>query len=245
MSQRIGIFLLLTTSLLFVIPFACTRPVSSGPSTGPAPTVTPTCVPGNFQPTPVASGIYWGRAFVNSVVAGGFPGATAQMNLTVNGMAVSTAGITITGTGLSASPLTYVGPATINGGIYAFYRFDNPTTLTDGGTYTLTTVTSIGTASASLTLPSLPNIAADGSGATWSGSAVFNSAWVTDPLTGNFTYLSNSCWSLSSPFTYPSSAYPASGAYNTFVERDNYTSSITGGTGIYDVGCWAEINVTK
>jgi hypothetical protein len=164
--------------------------------------------------------------------------------LAVNGVAEATAGVTLTGTGISAVPLTYVGPYSISGQTYAEYdSLYFPSLLTSGGTYTLTSITSIGTATASLTMPSLANIASDGSGTTWTGPSMSN--WVFVFNTSGTTYSSTTCPAIYSPFSIPSSAYPAPGNYAVGQERINFTSSITGGTGLFYVYSFIQINVTK
>lgn len=92
---------------------------------------------------------------------------TASVNLLVNGTPESTAVVSLTGAGGSVT-LAYQGPATVLGIVYASYLglldhyqsaanyfsyWNGPVTYAPGQTYTLTTVTSAGTASASAAAP--------------------------------------------------------------------------------------------
>ncbi len=116
--------------------------------------------------------------------------------------------------------------------------------LTAGGSYTLTSVTSVGTASASLSMPNYAVLASDGSSASWTGPAMFSVGVVVNNG-GSTTYNSGFCWSAQSPLSVPSSAYPVSGTYVFGVERINYTTAITGGTGMFDVYNIVQNYVTK
>ncbi len=130
-----------------------------------------------------ASTILWNSAYISgySVYTGGAPGFGgfgAGITLSVNGLPESTAIVTMTGPGFSSSPpygvvatvsvpLTYVGPVTVSGNPYAFYSYSQfysgaisilttpVTTLAyqAGQTYSLTTVTSAGTASVTEVAP--------------------------------------------------------------------------------------------
>lgn len=237
--KNIG-WLLIPTGLLLMIPWACQKNYSVSPI---APVATPPCSTPPQLTTPCTTGICW-EGQVQSDVYNGSYSYYGDLYLAVNGAVVTNAGVTLTGTGIAPAPLVYKGTTNIGGMNYAEYTSNSfSATLPPGGTYTLTSVTSIGTATASLTLPSYPTQAIDGSGATWSGPSQFNYVAVSNG--SSLTYNSGTCYSVNSPFSVPSSAYPAPGGYYFGVERFNYTSTITGGSGVYYVGTISEITLTK
>ncbi len=248
MRLFIGGFLIFT-GLLSVLSLACQKNYSvapltaSGPGSGGAPTATPTCV---SIPTPVppTGGIYWYQGFVASGSNYGSTGTDAEVYLLVNGVPVSTAGVTVSGTGLSPTALAYGGPSTVSGTVYAWYYYQNNNLLAAGGTYTLSSATAIGTASASLSMPDYPTLASDGSGATWTGPAMYDYGTVLNSSYST-TYNTGFCPVPSSPLSVPASAYPSSGQYIFGVERINETTAITGGTGLYGVYNLVQEYLTK
>lgn len=241
MSRRIALSVFLFLALVLAIPMACQKSYSIAPLPGPTPTPTCVAIP---QTTPIASGINWGEALVGSGTSWGSTFISASLYMTVNGAVETTDGVTFTGTGISPIALKYQGPYTITGTAYAWYYYQGTSPMTGGGTYTLTSVTSIGTAWATLPLPNDPTISPDGLTATWSGPSMFNVVAVV-PSAGGLTYESSLCWSASSPFSIPNSAYPSPGNYGPIVERLNYTTSITGGTGYMRIFNDSQIIVTK
>ncbi len=232
------ILILLTGILLAIIsPLACNKNYSLGPLPGPTatPTIAPTATCAVIaQPPPTSSGIYWEEAYVASGSNYGSPEYDFELYQTVNGTPDSTSGVTVTGTGISPTALVYGGAYTITGVVYANYYAQGNTEITSGGTYTMTSVTSIGTASATAAMAGYATLASDGSAVTWAGSATTN---FLDILSSNYStsYSSFKCWIPPSPILIPSTAYPSHGSYLVAAERNNYTTSISGGAGIFDV----------
>ncbi len=146
---------------------------------------------------------------------------------------------------MSPLPLVYNGPVTQSGAVYSDYLSNQlPGVLASGVTYTLTSTTSAGTAYASLTMPDLGSLAADGSAATFTGPTMNTSVQVYNS-SFSLTYLSGNCGQISSPFLVPNSAYPTSGSYLFALERANYTTNITGGAGLCEFYNLNQIYVTK
>lgn len=244
-----GLFLLLALGFLFAIPLACQKTYSlaplPGPTSTPTVTATATCM-GIPQSTPSGSGIDWAAGGVaEGSNYGGAPYFYGELYLAVNGVAVTNAGVTLTGNGMSPLPLVYNGPVTQGGAVYSDYLSTQlPGVLASGVTYTLTTTTSAGTAYASLTMPDLGSLAADGSAATFTGPAMNTSVQVYNS-SFSLTYLSGNCGQISSPFLVPNSAYPTPGNYLFALERANYTANITGGGGLCEFYNLNQIYVTK
>lgn len=130
-------------------------------------------------PVPTST-IVWNSAYIasSSCYTGGTPycgSFEAGVTLSVNGLPESTTGVSLTGpayttsfpatyVGIISVPLVYVGPVTVSGNAYAFYHLiipDGPMmfppvtqiSYIPGQSYTLTTVTSAGTASITETAP--------------------------------------------------------------------------------------------
>lgn len=252
MNRRIGIFILLGAGLLLFEPWACEKNYSLGPKSPPAatpipsgPTPTPTCyAPPNGMKC--ASGIMWGFGQVISNTNNGIASGYAELLLAVNCSPYSTAGITLTGTGLgSPVQVPYAGGTIpMNGTTYSDYSTNNVITFTDGGTYTLTVTTTGGTSSASLVMPLKPSISSNGMTVTWPGSPQFAEVLVENSSYTQ-TYETSTCWSATSPAIIPASAFPVSGTYTIAGGVENYTTVISGGNGIYYAGNSDTITVMK
>ncbi len=214
-------------------------PTPTGTATA-VPSATPTTTP-HMTPTisVPGSGIFWGPAEIGS-----FPGVTGWLSLAVNGSPESTAGVTLT-TPSGNVPFTYSG---VNGSMAA-YSPASSFTYIPGGTYTMTTVTSIGTATASLVAPGPVSIAPDGSQASWTYEG--NEDYVTvqelfSPY--NFTLQTYNLTSdVDSPYSIPASAYPASGNYSVFPVAQSSTYNVTNAAAgsRFTVTCWNSLDVMK
>ncbi len=170
MGFRIYLFLL--TSCFLAFSLGCQKTYVVPPLTqSAAPTVTPICYGGiDGEPGTCTSGINWG-AFVENYDVSGVYQYAASMALAVNCAPETTDGVTLTGPGVTL-PLAYDNLVTIGGTVYASYQSVTVTgSLTSGDVYTMTSATSIGTASAAVTL-SEPITVSKYSGydvATWNG----------------------------------------------------------------------------
>lgn len=215
-------------------PMACSKIYTFSPQT-----VVPTNPNGanmcaeNPTPTPgpPPSGINWASATVQLQNSGGY---SVSIPLVVNGAAITNAAVTFSGPGLTVA-IPYYGTMIFSGTTYADYSYANSGfNLTPGALYTLTTVTSAGTASASLAVPTTPAVSPDGSTVSWSGSNSFNEVGVEDNANSTTTFLTSQCISVNSPVDIPASAYPTTGtAYTVAILNYNFIQSITGGTGSY------------
>lgn len=140
-------------------PLACEKTYQLGPLTAPVPT--PTATPD----------IQWPNAEVSWLNDGGFgpfspPYQSAQLDLQVNGLPDSTAGVTLSGSGAGGSlPLTYSGPSTVSG--LNCSHFQTGITYTPGATYILKSTTSAGSVSATIVAPGGISLAPDYSFITW------------------------------------------------------------------------------
>lgn len=135
----------------------------------PIPTIIPTPIPTN-TPTPFPpsdTGIYWESAVVSFSNYGGSDLEVASLNLWVDGLPEATAAVTISGPGVPGSmPLTYAGPVTVSGSVYANYK-TYALSYQPGTDYTLSTVTSAGTISATTSAPGGIFFAPDKSWVDW------------------------------------------------------------------------------
>jgi hypothetical protein len=234
-------FFVLSVSL----PLACTKTYSLGPIEGEGPTPTPACSNSWGRYLACASGIDWGSAFVwnysnNSVYQYG-----ATLNLAVNCAPETSAGVTMTGPGV-VLPLTYSGLATIGGTVYADYQSVTVTgSLTPSDFYTLTTVTSIGSANASLAMPRAIHFDPLGQSVSWTG----------DPLSCGLNYFAISSsgitsWTGPGFFAYSGVHYTPSPpcshcSYEAGAQFFNNTMLITGGYGTYDMANGALYSYTN
>lgn len=160
--------------------------------------------------------ILWNSAYVTgSSWSGGTAWTSsfsAGVTLSVNGLAESTDTVTLAGAGGSV-PLTYAGPVTVSGSPMALYRyawsyagdgvpqFTPPIAYQPGQPYSLTTVTSAGTAGVTAVAPGQVGFGAGSVTWTYEGNndqvAVYNSASTVFSTTGD----ANSPVSVSSPFS--------------------------------------------
>ncbi len=241
MPKHIGLFLILTACFLTAIPLACQKNYSVSPPPGPTPT--PTCYAPPQTP-PCTNGIMWGFAQLISTVSNGITTGYAELLLTVDCGTYTTAGVTLTGPGMNLELPYGNGYISMNGTNYSDYITANNILFTTGAAYTLTSVTTSGTASASLVMPPTPSIATDGSTVTWPGNPVFSVFAVMDS-SSNLTYESSVCWSAKSPASVPAPAFPSPGTYTVIGACINYTTSITGGHGIYYLGAEDLVTVVK
>src|SRR5690349_8344798 len=166
--------ILYSCSLLLILAFgvSCQKTYSVGPasSTSGGGSGTPTSTPNYCQTlTPVpgaySTGIYWGQAFLATSNYYGTVYNIADVYLLVNGSPETTAAVSVIGPG-STSPLPYYGIQSLNGVNYALYQ---STTIPyqAGASWTLKTVTSIGTAYATMNTPGGGTTASDGSQVSW------------------------------------------------------------------------------
>ena len=246
-------------SLLLSVPLACQKtytvsplpvstptPIPATPTSTPTlgmPTPTPTCY---YPPSsaPCSSGIAWN---LGQVLANNFNGAqsySVELWLSVNCASYTSAMVTFSGPGGSL-PVTYDPYGSSGSTTSSLYDTNSGSiSITPGAVYTLTSVTTSGTATASLVAPPLPLIPLDGSTASWSGSSMFNFVDALDS-SNSMTYESSPCWSASSPVSIPSSAYPSSGAYYVVAQCMNWTTSIAGGSGFFFMSNAYGVTVTK
>ncbi|HUO57868.1 MAG TPA: hypothetical protein VMV05_06790 [bacterium] len=222
----------LLAGLLTFASIACQSNFSTSalPATILTPSPTPTCYY-PIQTLPCATGIMWNPAYIIYNNQGIASRGQAGVYLAVNCAPVTDAAVTVSGPGLNFG-LQYDYPVTIGGVVYSWYtNVVSGVTFTAGAAYTLTTLTGAGTASAGLVMPNNPSFAADGSGATWTGPSLFNEV---DVVSGAVTTFSTgTCWSVSSPFSIPSSAYPYSGNFAIFAKCLNSTQTIANGAGLF------------
>jgi hypothetical protein len=228
MSQRYWFLILLMASMLLTSPMACQKTYTLSPGAGP--TATPTC---DAPPSAssCASGIMWGYGQLVSQ-SGLSSSGYAELLLAVNCAPYSTAGVTVTGAGGVTIPLVYTNQSiALSGTTYSDYGTGGMVMWGYGQAYTLTSVTALGTAYATLVLPPPPNISVNGSTVNWAGPAQFTIIDV-DNSVGNRVYTSSACWSATSPFSMPATAYSGPGTYTVNGNCINFTATITGGSGV-------------
>ncbi|HTA76489.1 MAG TPA: hypothetical protein VK791_04970 [bacterium] len=236
-------YIFLTAFLFIWVPFfpSCTKSYSLSPlTTVNTPTATPACNAPSAPAQP-ASGIYWiqasiqGSTFTNGIHTSQV--LSFYVSLLVNGVAESTDTVIVTGPGgLNVTlPYTTVSGTSSSGG--AEYQIFQAGTLVPGGTYVITTTTSAGTASATLTAPGgTINLAADGSTFGWTQGGQWNTAQVSTNVATSTTYSYQSCSSAALTTALPSSAYPsASQEYGLNATCSNFTTSVTNGVGLYEI----------
>jgi hypothetical protein len=227
MKFRNGIAAFLLMSAL-VSSWACVKPFSTLPSApapgNPTPTFTNTFTP-TFSPTTTPhitptvpavppGGIFWAPCEIE--------GGSSFFQMAVNGAPESTSGVTLT-TPSGPIPYTYYSAA----GAYALYYATSIIPYVPGGSYTMTTVTSIGTAAATLIAPGgSVSMNASRTIATWAVEG--NEDYITVGNAGSDyqSYLITT--DLNSPATIPASAYPSLGTYYYDVVPQNTTYNITG-----------------
>ncbi|HUO57147.1 MAG TPA: hypothetical protein VMV05_03125 [bacterium] len=221
-------------------------PTNTPTSTPGSPTATPTStfysLP-TLSPTPTptdgaAPGVYWYYGNVVNFTYDGattfYNGLTCQVVLTVNGAAESTCGVTVSGPGVTM-PVANSGTIGLYGVTYAIYSADLPVTYQPGGSYSLLTATSAGTAAATLTGPGGITLASDGSQASWAHEGNGDHVLVQSPLY-NTTFRTPIGYDMLSPVAIPPSAYQdGPGTYTLLATIMNRSYSITGGSGFFYV----------
>ena len=206
----------------------CTKPITTLPSApspalnSPTPTFTftptfsPTTTP-HITPTVPAvppSGIFWAPCEI--------VGGSSFFQMAVNGAPESTCGVTLT-TPLGPIPYSYYSAV----GTYALYFATSIIPYVPGGSYTMTTVTSIGTAAATLIAPGgSVSMNASGTLATWAVEG--NEDYITVGNAGSNYQSFLITTDLDSPAIIPASAYPSPGTYYYDVVPQNTTYNITG-----------------
>jgi hypothetical protein len=152
--MALRIYLVLIAFCYLTFSLGCQKTYVVPPLTqSTAPTPTPVCY-GGYLGSPLGactSGI-WGQAYAWNYDVNGVYQYAASMALAVNCAPETTDGVTLTGPGVTL-PLAYDNLVTIGGTVYAAYQSVTVTdSLTPGDVYTMTSVTSIGTASSTVTL---------------------------------------------------------------------------------------------
>lgn len=205
----------------------CNKPFGPvTPAFPPTPTMTPSPAPTAY-PTPHATPSYNPPSTGIYLVAEAQTGVInsnvrLNVNLSVNGAPETTDTVTLT-TPSGSMPATFVQ----NAGNNSQYSGSISSAYVPGGTYTLTAVTSIGTAVSTLTAPGTMSIAANGSLATWSPEGNQDYLWIYGP--GGISYESYATTEdIDSPFSVPASAYPASGTYYVYGVAQQTTTNVTG-----------------
>jgi hypothetical protein len=234
------------TLLMLLSPLACSKTYTLVPlsSASVTPVATATATPGCGSPqilrgTPPSGVVLYGS--VQSGVGYGIPEEIVTVDLLVNGAPVSTAAVTISGPGLSMS-VPYFGTDHQNGNTYAQYKiYNSGVSLSVGDTYTITAITTAGTASAASILPPMPTVELNGSGGSWAGPSQFNFGLVNAVVRVTETFYQNSCASAGS-ISIPGSAYPDSENYVIEYDSENYTTTISGGLGYW---CTESINIVE
>jgi len=182
---------------------------------------------GPATPTP-GPGFVWKNAEVYRVDDLSVITNQADLNLTLNGAAVSTVGVTLTGSGLSAPiPLAFSGLVT-NGGVYASY-LANGFLYGPGDTMVLTTRSGPYSAAATLTAPGNITNVVDGSQVYWTYGGSQNQVAVR--LGALLTY-DSTVYSATvvSPFTIPVTAYTGGGTFTLTTSCANATTQVAGTT---------------
>gem|GEM_PF-3373790 len=171
--------------------------------------------------TPTSCATLPAGVFIQSVAArydyDGTYFAYRQTELSVNGIAETTAGITMTGPSLTlplASGGTTMIPCGGNTGLYG--PAVTAWAYQAGQVYTCQATTSGGTVTASLTAPGLITIPADGTQVSWSVDGTADWVQVTD-ASSHILWQTPCCDALS-PVTIPTSIYPGSGQYFVYAQ---------------------------
>lgn len=203
--------------------FSATATFSQTPSPSETSTVTPHLTP--TIPAAPPSGIFWPLCEIY-LMNHTTNQASSLFMLSVNGAVETTCAVTLT-TPSGNVPFAYSGPSSYPN--YAIYSPTTPILYQPGGTYTMTTITSIGTATASLTAPG-GGVSISPDGLTTSWNVEGNEDYLNIKQTGGgYTYQSiNYTMDLDSPFSVPASAYPAPGSYYVWLAAENTNYNVTG-----------------
>lgn len=189
---------------------ACTK--MSSPTSPTASTV----VPGS-TPTPVISAgvseINWFSACFSRVNQFGSVSSCVDVYFSVGGQAETTDQVTLASSGDSLS-IPYSETVTLGGNVYARYRLaDGSFQYQPGTVYTLSTLTSAGTAWAVVTAPGGITEASDGNTSSWQSEGTNDRVYVeTANYVGTFDSLGTLA-DVNSVFRIPTTAYPSSGGY--------------------------------
>jgi hypothetical protein len=199
-------------------------------------TITPSGTPSPGTPTPTPSPtpvlVWWGGTIIyqnefSSIVA------SSYLYLQANGQALTNATVYLTGGGLS-TPVTevYEGtPVTESGQPYAQYIAGLPS-YDGGGVYTMTSVTSVGTASDSVTAPGgSMTVTSNGSQASWSANGSSGILFVLSAPNGGGTEIYQSPNTITSPFNIPATVYSAPGTYSVEIQLLNSSPPPVGASG--------------
>jgi hypothetical protein len=174
----------------------------------------------------------WSFASIQAGSDFGVPYQYANLTLQVTDQPVTDATIYLNGTGFS-SPITLSFTAATTQGNQVYSRYDCLVGFNyqPGNSYSLTSETSLGTASATLIAPGNISIASDGSQISWTISGTETDAQVYDGPDASGTKIYYSTTSLPSPFNLPNSLFSNPGIYSVSVQVVNTTNSIPGAAG--------------
>ncbi len=230
MTPKRGMLGFFAAAALF-LSWACSGPSPSSPGVTEqdkataTPTVTVTATP--------TSSIDWETAAISR----GSVSAQAYVYLAVNSTADLTAAVTLSGS-FSGSPVALITDGNdypISGKDYALYEATG-FSYQPGQSYTITTVTSAGTATATLTAPGNITFAPlDTHGAvtqiSWSVAGDYNYVSVQE-LTPSSQYNLNLNWDATSPVVISGSVYSGGSAstYDVYAETISQTYEVTGAT---------------
>lgn len=218
-AARYAIFLLASTLLLQ----ACSK--VSSPMAPSASTVA-----ANPTPTPVISAgvseIYWYIADLSRYNSLGSADTYAEVYLSVNGAAETTAQVVLTG-GSTPVTLPYNETLTLGNNTYARYYLDGSAIQYQPGvTYTMSTQTSVGTAWASVVAPGGIQYVSDRNTVSWASEGNKDRVYVENSsYSGTYDSL-NTQADMDSVFSIPTSAYPTSGSYYVRTTCDTLVGSV-------------------
>ncbi len=218
-------------------PLACQKTYNVNPlaASVTAPTATPTCSPYGGSPITCTTGITWGYAWVAGYNVNSVYQYAATLALAVDCLPETTDGVTLTGPGVDL-PLTYSNSSTIagtaGGTLYAVYGSNSVTgNLTVGSPYTLTTVTSIGTATSTILLNSINSLtfSTDGTSISWNGYGCNINLFLWQSGSIFFDY-TGAGYEAASPLILPHTCTSPCSEGADFIAS---TTNINGGSGIY------------
>jgi hypothetical protein len=212
-----ALFLVVSAGLFVSCGSKSTPTTPAGPPTS---TFTPT-----ISPTPIS--VRWGQATINKTNDNGSISQYAQLYLSVGGQAVSTDPVYISSSALT-NPVTlpYSSTVTQTGVPYAVYLLNGTGwSYQPGQSYSLSTQTTAGLASVTVTAPGNIGIAADGSSVTWTNGGTSTYIQVSS---GGVTYFTASGTPLSSPLSIPASVYASPGSYSVWVYTDVNINPVPG-----------------
>ncbi len=179
----------------------------------------PTAFTGAYNPTPtpiISTGvneIRWFSASLSRVNQFGSVSSSVDVYFSVGGQAETTDPVTLASGGNSLS-IPYNETVTLGGGVYALYRLaENSLQYQPGATYTLSTVTSAGTAWAQVAAPGGITDASNGITSSWQSEGTNDRVYVeTADYAGIYDSLETQA-DVDSVFRIPTTAYSSSGSY--------------------------------